>query len=112
MPSGRAARADAAPSVEPIATAIGAPCVLASERASHPESEQRSAKTLLEQLGAPGQALGAEELARPLDRARLEPPQPPAPAQLLEREAAEVDRAEGGDVELQVGGRGRALGAA
>ena len=43
-PPGRAARPEAASSVAPIATAIGAPCVLASERASHPSDERRSAK--------------------------------------------------------------------
>ena len=44
VPPGRAARPDAASSVAPIATAIGAPCVLASERASHPGDEHHSAK--------------------------------------------------------------------
>jgi hypothetical protein len=43
-PPGRAARPEAASSVAPIATAIGAPCVLASERPSHPDDERRSAK--------------------------------------------------------------------
>ena len=43
-PPGRAARPEAASSVAPIATAIGAPCVLASERASHPGDERHSAK--------------------------------------------------------------------
>ena len=41
---GRAARPDAASSVAPIASAIEAPCVLASERASHPGNERHSAK--------------------------------------------------------------------
>jgi hypothetical protein len=41
---GRSARPDAASSVAPIARAIGAPCVLASERASHPSDEHHSAK--------------------------------------------------------------------
>ncbi|MDQ2909792.1 MAG: hypothetical protein M3R39_02060 [Actinomycetota bacterium] len=44
VPSGRPARPDAASSVAPIATAIGTPCVLASERAAQPEDEQYSAK--------------------------------------------------------------------
>ena len=44
VPSGRPARPDAASSVAPIATAIGTPCVLASERAAHPEDERGSAK--------------------------------------------------------------------
>ena len=43
VPPGRAARPDAASSVAPIALAIGAPCVLASERASHPVDERHSA---------------------------------------------------------------------
>ena len=43
-PSGRAARPDAASSVAPIATAMGTPCVLASERPPHPADEQHSAK--------------------------------------------------------------------
>ena len=41
---GRAERRDAASSVAPIATAIGAPCVLASHRPSHPSDEHHSAK--------------------------------------------------------------------
>jgi len=36
---GRAGRPDAASSVAPIATAIAAPCVLASERPAHPDDE-------------------------------------------------------------------------
>ncbi len=43
VPPGRAARPDAASSVAPIALAIGAPCVLASERASHPADERHPA---------------------------------------------------------------------
>ena len=43
-PPGRAARPEAASSVAPIAAAIDAPCVLASERASHAGDERRSAK--------------------------------------------------------------------
>ena len=43
-PPGRAERRDAASSVAPIATAIGAPCVLASHRPSHPGDEHHSAK--------------------------------------------------------------------
>ena len=43
-PPGRAGRPDAASSVAPIASAIGAPCVLASERPSHPGDERHSAK--------------------------------------------------------------------
>ena len=43
-PLGRAARPEAASSVAPIATAIDAPCVLASERASHPGNERHSTK--------------------------------------------------------------------
>ena len=43
MPPKRAARPDAASSVAPIASAIGAPCVLASERASYFGDEERSA---------------------------------------------------------------------
>src|SRR6266487_1267370 len=35
---------DAASSVAPVASAMAAPCVLASERASHPDDERRSAK--------------------------------------------------------------------
>src|SRR6266511_1613235 len=44
VPSGRAARPVVASSVAPIALAIGAPCVLATERPSHPDDERRSAK--------------------------------------------------------------------
>ena len=39
---GRAALPEAASSVAPIASAIGAPCVLASERATRPTDERRS----------------------------------------------------------------------
>src|SRR5438094_709508 len=45
VPPGRAARPVAASSVAPIALAIGAPCVLPTERASHPGDEHHSAKT-------------------------------------------------------------------
>src|SRR5215510_4865534 len=44
VPSGRAARPDAASSVAPVEVTTGAPCVLASERPSHPDDEQRPAK--------------------------------------------------------------------
>jgi UDP-2-acetamido-3-amino-2,3-dideoxy-glucuronate N-acetyltransferase len=47
VPSGRAARPEAASSVAPIALLSVAPCVLASERASHPDDERRSAKPAL-----------------------------------------------------------------
>ena len=43
-PPGRAARPEAASSVAPIETTIGAPCVLASERPAHPGNERHSAK--------------------------------------------------------------------
>ncbi len=43
VPSSRAGRPDAASSVAPIAPAIGAPCVLASERPSHLADERRPA---------------------------------------------------------------------
>ncbi len=44
---GRAGRPDAASSVAPIATTIGAPCVLASERPAHPGNERHSARPSL-----------------------------------------------------------------
>ena len=44
VPPGRAARPEAASSVTPMLKSIGAPCVLASERPSHPGDEQYSAK--------------------------------------------------------------------
>ena len=43
-PSGRAARPAAASSVDPMLQSMGSPCVLASERPSHPDDERRSAK--------------------------------------------------------------------
>src|SRR3954452_9691873 len=43
--SGRARRREAASSVDSIATAIESPCVLASQRPSHPADEHYSAKT-------------------------------------------------------------------
>jgi hypothetical protein len=42
VPPGRAGRPDAASSVAPIVLTIGAPCVLSSERPSHPGDEDRS----------------------------------------------------------------------
>ncbi len=44
VPSGRAVRPEAASSVAPIANHYRAPCVLASERPSHPDDEQGSVK--------------------------------------------------------------------
>ena len=44
VPPGRAGRPDAVSSVAPIALAIGAPCVLASEHPAHPGDERRPAK--------------------------------------------------------------------
>jgi hypothetical protein len=44
MPPGRAARPEAASSVAPVVLTTGAPCVLASERPSHPGDERHSAK--------------------------------------------------------------------
>src|SRR6185312_13166098 len=44
VPSDRAARPEAVSSVAPIALAIDAPCVLASERPSRPDDERRATK--------------------------------------------------------------------
>ena len=52
VPPGRAGRPDAASSVAPLAPAIGAPCVLASERPAHPGDERHSTKPSYGKLGA------------------------------------------------------------
>jgi hypothetical protein len=44
VPPGRAARPEAVSSVAPTQESLGAPCVRASERPSHPCNERHSAK--------------------------------------------------------------------
>jgi hypothetical protein len=52
VPSEHAARPEAVSSVAPRQESLGAPCVLASERPSHPDDERRSAKPSYERRKA------------------------------------------------------------
>ncbi len=53
VPPGRAARPEAVSSLAPMLKSIGTPCVLASERPSHPGDEQYSAKPSYRTLTRP-----------------------------------------------------------